>query len=121
MIYNKEELDIKDVELLKIGRHFRLSENAKLVIGRNYEENKKLVSFADSSNIVLNPVDIPGPTGVLDVGVMSAGLLELSAMIVAHYCDKKEEGVYVSVESGVGHQTISCPSIKPTHLDQLRI
>ena len=40
-----------DAALLKIGRHFRLSDTTKLVLGRNKEENERLRALgrADTS------------------------------------------------------------------------
>ena len=39
-------LTLENVKLLKIGRHFRLSPEAKLVIGREDRENELLESLA---------------------------------------------------------------------------
>jgi tRNA-specific 2-thiouridylase len=41
-----QDLNINNVELLKIGRHFRLTSKTKLVVGRNEGENERLVEFA---------------------------------------------------------------------------
>jgi len=38
---------INDVELLKVGRHFRLSHAAKLIVGRDQNENYIMSSFGD--------------------------------------------------------------------------
>ena len=35
-----ENPTINDIDLLKIGRHFRLDEETKLVVGRNKDENE---------------------------------------------------------------------------------
>lgn len=57
----KKNIKGEDVELLKIGRHFRVGKD-KIVVGRNEEENKKLEKF---KGIKLEPVDFPGPTVIL--------------------------------------------------------
>ena len=42
-----------DIDLLKIGRHFRLDSNTKLVVGRNYNENEMIKSLALPDDILL--------------------------------------------------------------------
>lgn len=55
---------INDVELLKVGRHFRVSNNTKLIVGRNHHENEILQSLACDSDYLLEPIDIPGPLSI---------------------------------------------------------
>ncbi len=58
---HKKIISLEDIELLKIGRHFRVNKD-KIVVGRNEKENKKLEKF---KGIKLEPVDFPGPTVLL--------------------------------------------------------
>ena len=44
---------IKDIELLKIGRHFRLSPSCKIVVGRDESENELIQSLASGSDCLL--------------------------------------------------------------------
>ncbi|HEY6534754.1 MAG TPA: hypothetical protein VIY08_02950 [Candidatus Nitrosocosmicus sp.] len=59
------EPSINDVDLLKVGRHFRLDSYSKLIVGRNRDENEKLKSLALVSDYVIEPVVIPGPVAIL--------------------------------------------------------
>jgi tRNA-uridine 2-sulfurtransferase len=45
--------DMNDIELLKIGRHFRLSENTKLIVGRNKMENEILDSLKLDDDVII--------------------------------------------------------------------
>jgi len=49
-----------DIELLRLGRHF-LKDEAKIVIGRNEEENKKIKKLKKSSDILIEMKNYPGP------------------------------------------------------------
>ncbi len=81
------ELNINNVELLKIGRHFRISEQAKLVVGRNELENNRLADLAKEPDyIFMPPEDIAGPT-VLGRGVFDDELIAESCSITCRYCD----------------------------------
>ena len=37
-----DKLEVEDIDILKFGRHFRLSDGAKLIVGRNKEDNENL-------------------------------------------------------------------------------
>ena len=53
------------VKFLTWGRHFRLDENTKLVLGRNERGNKELSKLLNESNITLKAEEFTGPLGIL--------------------------------------------------------
>lgn len=80
-------LDMHNLELLKFGRHFRLSAGAKLVVGRDEREDNIIFSMAGENDYLFIPADdLAGPTS-LGIGTFDAGLLELSCSITCRYCD----------------------------------
>ncbi len=54
-----------DIRLLTLGRHFRLPSGAKVVVGRNRQENELLSAIRQSEMKLLRPFDFPGPVAVL--------------------------------------------------------
>jgi len=80
------DLPLRDVELLKVGRHFRVGPGTKVVIGRNERENRIIRSLCREDNLLLTPVSVPGPT-VLVVGEISPKQEELAASMTAAYSD----------------------------------
>ncbi|MBW1855868.1 MAG: hypothetical protein JRJ00_14525, partial [Deltaproteobacteria bacterium] len=56
---------LNDIHLLKIGRHLRLSDKVKAVIGRNESENKKLMTFVEEGDCVIEKNALTGPLTVL--------------------------------------------------------
>lgn len=78
------EITLNDIELLKVGRHFRLSPEAKLVVGRNKEENERLLKLAKKDDICFEPEELPGPTGIVR-GICDEEIETLSAHIIARY------------------------------------
>ncbi len=87
------EPSINDVDLLKVGRHFRLNSYSKLVVGRNHDENEKLKSLALVSDYVIEPVEIPGPVAILRINDSNPDLLKhgeylmISIGILLRYSD----------------------------------
>lgn len=89
------DFGLEDIKLLRTGRHFRLSPAAKIVLGRNKEENKALLDMAREEDLRMFPVGTKGPTG-LGRGVFFREELEKAARIAARYTRlKKREPLVV--------------------------
>jgi len=82
-----DELDMHNINLLKVGRYFRLSENSKLIVGRNESENNMLTALAKDGDHVFGPATINGPTAV-GKGRLSPEEIDAACRIVARYCDR---------------------------------
>ena len=67
MEYSISEPSINDVELLKLGRHFRFNNYSKLIVGRNHGENELLLSLVLNSDYLIQTIDIPGPIAILRI------------------------------------------------------
>jgi len=63
--FKHNEDSLVDITLLRYGRHFRLPSGAKVIIGRNEEENKILSSFASESRIMLEVKNFKGPIALM--------------------------------------------------------
>jgi tRNA U34 2-thiouridine synthase MnmA/TrmU len=82
-----EGLNLHNVELLKLGRHLRLSPQARLVVGRDERENNRLMNLTEEADYLFYPdANLAGPTA-LGRGDFSDDLIRLSSGIVARYCD----------------------------------
>lgn len=87
----REGLVRRDIELLGLGRHFRLEGGAKLVLGRNKSENQRLLAMAGMDDAVIRPAEgIKGPVGVLR-GRLTEDDLQTAGKILARYCDRAED------------------------------
>lgn len=82
-----EELSLENVELLKVGRHFRISDKTRLVVGRNERENTQLRRLARLDDYLFLPDrQVAGATS-LGRGGFNQGLLEVACRITCRYCD----------------------------------
>ena len=85
---DKEKIPtMNDIELLKVGRHFRLSNVAKLIVGRNQNENYVMRSLALKDDIVIEAQEFPGPTCILRSKNYEYSLVEKSSRIGLRYSD----------------------------------
>src|SRR5215467_14671737 len=78
---------MNDIELLKVGRHFRLSNVAKLIVGRNQNKNDVMRSLALKDDIVIEAQDFPGATCILRSKNYEYSLVEKSSRIGLRYSD----------------------------------
>jgi tRNA-specific 2-thiouridylase len=76
----------RDLELLKQGRHFRISEGTKIVVGRNERENEVILSLARREDALLTVESFPGPT-VIVIGDPTPEDLEIISAITVSYSD----------------------------------
>ena len=110
-----------DIDLLKIGRHFRLDQNTKLIVGRNKDENEMMYALALSNDILLEAKEHVGPTTLLRGNGIEKHI-EFSAKITLRYSDapKNETGV-VTVHKNEGVTEISVDCAEEISYTQFRI
>jgi tRNA-specific 2-thiouridylase len=78
----------RDVELLKLGRHFRLSPSVKVVMGRNRAENEQLLALRRPGELHLVVLGPPGPDVIIPgTDEVSDDHLLLAARLTVTYSD----------------------------------
>ena len=87
------ELTHADIEILKIARHFRISDRTRLIGGKDQDDKEKLEELAEDSLILAKIPVIPGPTAVL-TEIPTDEELTIAARIVARYADTEHEKTY---------------------------
>jgi tRNA U34 2-thiouridine synthase MnmA/TrmU len=108
---HEPNFQVRDIHLLKLGRHFRLNAHTKLVVGRNEGENETLHSWVLPEDDELTCLNYPGPTAIVPGG-MSPDLHHLAASICASYSDAPPEGpVQVNITRNQWCRVIIVPSI----------
>jgi tRNA U34 2-thiouridine synthase MnmA/TrmU len=100
LLRHVQEASRLDLELLKWGRHFRLADGAKAVVGRTQRENEAILALRSSGNVLLTVDNYPGPV-VLVGGAESDADLEVAAGLAAAYSDAPQGApVKVTAEPG---------------------
>ena len=77
---------INDIDLLKIGRHFRLDKETKFIVGRNKDENEMIKAIALPNDILLEAKDFVGPVSILR-GSNSKKHLKFASSVTLRYSD----------------------------------
>lgn len=117
-------LNMDNIELLKLGRHFRIADKTRLVVGRNEEENKELESLAGEGDYLFMPTDeLAGPT-CLGRGPFNEELIRLSCAIACRYCDHSTRvgaDIIYKIASGNNEQVMRVAPFDEAKLTALRI
>jgi len=59
------KLEVEDIDILKVGRHFNIN-NKKVIISRNKDENPILKDYKGNKFLKMFPIGIPGPVGLIE-------------------------------------------------------
>lgn len=87
-LIDHDQLNMEQVRLLKLGRHFRLDDKTKLIVGRDEAENERILKIALGRNtIFLNAEEFVGPIAALLNGG-SKGNIERAASVLAYYVNR---------------------------------
>jgi tRNA-specific 2-thiouridylase len=76
----------EDLELLKIGRHLRLNEEFKLIVGRHQEDNEQIRRLYRERDLLLDVKEHPSPLGLLPAAAPE-DVIQLAASVVLRYSD----------------------------------
>ena len=91
---------INDIDLLKLGRHHRLDDQTKMVVGRNKAENETIHMLALPEDILLEARDFVGPTTILRGGTAPEHV-EFAASVTLKYSDSPGGRGRVTVSGAV--------------------
>jgi tRNA U34 2-thiouridine synthase MnmA/TrmU len=80
--------DHMDINYLRVGRHFRLSPDCKIVVGRNHAENESIKSFAGKDAPLLRVIGHGSPFTVI-LGNTTDKAISVAAALCARYSDGK--------------------------------
>jgi tRNA U34 2-thiouridine synthase MnmA/TrmU len=118
---SETNFEIREIELLKAGRHFRIGPHAKIVVGRNKEENEIIAALSKPQDLLLVVQSAPGPT-VLALGSLGPELEALAARITASYSDAKEgEQTEVRLATKSGTKTIWVEKLPKSEFQKMMI
>jgi predicted ribosome quality control (RQC) complex YloA/Tae2 family protein len=109
------------LQLLRVGRHFRLKSGCKIIVGRNKEENETLLKMAADKGPFLRVLGYGSPVTLVrgsreDEAIMTA------ATICARYSDAKNlSAVDVKVMSGNQELILNVPPADGRIIEDLKI
>ncbi|HEV2105923.1 MAG TPA: hypothetical protein VGU27_09355 [Candidatus Eisenbacteria bacterium] len=105
------DMRLDDVELLAIGRHVRVADDLKLVVGRREAENRRLAAFVSAERWLLEPADFRGPSVLVCGGRSAAALAHAAEQLLAHA--EAPPGARARVVTAAGEETLRLADCLP--------
>jgi tRNA-specific 2-thiouridylase len=82
------DFNMADLRQLRVGRHFRINDGLKVIMGRNQEDNRKLIDIMHEDNIIYRCLNKPGPV-LLARGAVSVSDEQLIGAMLRRYAHVK--------------------------------
>ena len=79
-----DTLEVEDIDTLKAGRHLRLPNGAKLIIGRNLEDNEKLSKTNSNKYYKARILDASGPLALMQKDASSDDFALATDLIITY-------------------------------------
>jgi tRNA U34 2-thiouridine synthase MnmA/TrmU len=100
LLAHQDEVQTRDIDLLRVGRHFRLDGSTKVIIGRHKQENGRILELVQEGDVIIRVMDYPGPIALIPRG-SSDSSIEIAASLCVRYSDAPNDrpiGVLVEKE-----------------------
>ncbi len=107
------ETEVEDFGALILGRHFRLPGGSRLVVSRDEQESKEILSRKFSRYTVLHPVGFPGPSALIAANAVESDLRLAISILLSYARQAPREGGIVSVG---GQQQLVKPDISKSEV-----
>jgi tRNA-specific 2-thiouridylase len=87
----------RDIVLLTLGRHFRLSSALRVIMGRSQQENERILSLTIPGDTIFTPENFRGPT-LLAAGELDPVSEQLIGEMIPAYCQDDQESYLIRKE-----------------------
>lgn len=77
-------ISLNDVRLLRVGRHLRINDFCKIIVGRDKEENERLEKLVQPADYLFRVIGYKGPL-VVATGKIENRIMKTISSITAHY------------------------------------
>ena len=115
---------MNDIDLLKVGRHFKIAPAVRLTVGRDERENMRIQELAQPGDYILVPEEeVAGPTAVVR-GVSTESDRLSACRVMSRYCDRGGRvaiGVMITPVPEGERQEVMVEPAPESELDRLRV
>lgn len=104
----------RDFELLKVGRHFRLNAQNKIIVGRTKQDNEKIKGLSrQRGDILLKVSRFPGPIVLIPQGAESEIIRKGAALCAGYGKAPKGRETTVTIMQNGRLESVTVPSALP--------
>jgi tRNA U34 2-thiouridine synthase MnmA/TrmU len=121
LLAHKGVLTHDDVILLSVGRHFRISEGLKIIVGRNEGENNLLERYK-RGRYIFKVNGFPGPLTLAEGIIDREEEKRIISAITVRYSDcKNNKGIEVILDRDGVHEIIKIDEVYDISIEEMRI
>ncbi len=96
------QYDLNNVLLCKLGRHFRLSDTTKAIVGRDQRENERITDLARNEDCLVEPAEVGGATCLLRGRPDDEHLRQAAALTHRYSRARDENSVRIQISTPGG-------------------
>ena len=112
----------RELHLLKHGRHLRLNNATKIIVGRTQKDNENIQKFYDPNlDTMIKVKKIPGPIVIIPNGGKKDVRILAASICVGYSKAPEITPVDVSVTSPQGHETVRVIGVPPIEIKHFLI
>ena len=113
---HKKKLTQEDINLLRLGRHFRVN-NTKIIVGRNEKENNQIQELS-KNNIIMEVKDASSPITLIE-GKADNEILKKAAALTMRYSDANQ-GIVIYGKNKMDKE-IKTKALNEEEIEKIRI
>jgi tRNA U34 2-thiouridine synthase MnmA/TrmU len=105
-LFDHGDFEIPSIQLLKTGRHFRIGEKAKVIVGRNQGDNNLIEKYTRDCDLSIQTADYPGPVTLIPGGGDEAEMQIAASLCVLYSDAPKGERIKLICTRGGDSRTV---------------
>jgi tRNA-specific 2-thiouridylase len=118
----QDDIEVSEMELLSHGRHLRLDDDVKIVVGRDKADNENILRYyRPEKDILLKTKDAPGPVTLIPNGCGDDAVIRAASICAGYSKAAKGEPVVVCVTKPGGQKDITVMPIPRIEVQDLLI
>lgn len=119
---HQDRIDKAEMTMLSFGRHFRLNEQVKIIVGRNKRDNDNLLKlYRPDQDILLKMKLFPGPLVLIPGGCDDANVFQAAVICAGYSKTQINQSVQICVTTPAGKKDITVVSKSNTGARDLLI
>ena len=119
---HRETCSEEELHLLKHGRHFRLNENIKIIVGRTQKDNESILKYYNPATDTLIKIkNFPGPTTLIPNTDNREAIVLAASMCAGYGKSKGATPADVSIKTPSGQEIITVDEIPPADVRHFMI
>ncbi|MCK5451541.1 MAG: tRNA 4-thiouridine(8) synthase ThiI [Candidatus Omnitrophica bacterium] len=121
-LMERKEVTAENIAFLKYGRHFRLKDGTKVIVGRDEKENDVLCSLKKNNDIILRLPEKNGPDVILKGINSDENIKKAAEMVISHSSSKNSELEIVEYwRDETEKKEISVSSMAREEIEKMRV